>query len=148
MPRPSVLFVCTHNSARSQMAEGLLRARYGSHYDVLSAGTERTEVRRLAVEVMREIGIDISKHTSKTVEDLGPREYDVVATVCDAAREACPRVPARRAMHQSFPDPSASSGSEAERVAAFRGVRDSIATWIDEAFDPAHLPSPEPGSER
>ena len=135
MSLPSVLFVCTHNSARSQMAEGLLRSRFGDRFEVLSAGTERTHVRPLAIEAMREIGIDLSSHTSKTVEDLGPREFDLVVTVCDSAREACPWVPARRSLHRSFPDPSAASGSEAERLAVFRDVRDRIAAWIDETFD-------------
>jgi arsenate reductase len=135
MSLPSVLFVCTHNSARSQMAEGLLRARHGDRFEVLSAGTERTHVRPLAIEAMREIGIDISGHTSKTVEDLGPRDFDLVVTVCDSARETCPWVPARRTLHRSFPDPSAARGSDAERLAVFRDVRDRIAAWIDDTFD-------------
>jgi arsenate reductase (thioredoxin) len=135
MTRPTVLFVCTHNSARSQMAEGLLRSRYGDRYEAYSAGTERTSVRPLAIEAMREIGVDIGAHESKTVEDLGGREFDYVVTVCDSAREACPYVPARREMlHQSFPDPSAATGSEEEQLGVFRQVRDQIALWIDEAF--------------
>lgn len=138
MSKPSVLFVCTHNSARSQMAEGLLRARYGDRYDAFSAGTERTHVRPLAIEALREIGIDLSGHTSKTIEDLGERTFDIVVTVCDAAREACPYVPARRTLHAPFPDPSAATGSEAERLAVFRDVRDRIAAWIDAAFGPEH----------
>jgi arsenate reductase len=136
MPRPVVLFVCTHNSARSQMAEGLLRARYGDRYEAFSAGTERTHVRPLAVEAMREIGIDLSRHTSKTVDDLGERAFDVVVTVCDSAREACPYVPARHMLHESFPDPSAATGTEAERLAVFRDVRDRLAAWIDATFGP------------
>jgi arsenate reductase (thioredoxin) len=135
MSRPTVLFVCTHNSARSQMAEGLLRSRYGDRYEAHSAGTERTHVRPLAIEALREIGVDISDHESKTVEDLGEREFDYVVTVCDSAREACPYVPARReVLHQSFPDPSAATGSEEEQLDVFRQVRDQIALWIDEAF--------------
>lgn len=136
MPQPVVLFVCTHNSARSQMAEGLLRARYGDRYEAFSAGTERTHVRPLAVEAMREIGIDLSGHTSKTVDDLGERAFDVVVTVCDSAREACPYVPARHTLHESFPDPSAATGTEAERLAVFRDVRDRLAAWIDATFGP------------
>jgi arsenate reductase (thioredoxin) len=135
MSRPTVLFVCTHNSARSQMAEGLLRSRYGDRYEAYSAGTERTHVRPLAIEALREIGVDISDHESKTVEDLGRREFDYVVTVCDSARESCPYVPAREEMlHQSFPDPSAATGSEEEQLDVFRQVRDEIALWIDEAF--------------
>jgi len=117
------------------MAEGLLRARHGDRFEVLSAGTERTHVRPLAIEAMRESGIDISGHTSKTVEDLGPREFDLVVTVCDSAREACPWVPAHRTVHRSFPDPSAARGSDAERLEVFRDVRDRIAAWIDHTFD-------------
>jgi arsenate reductase (thioredoxin) len=134
MSKPTVLFVCTHNSARSQMAEGFLRARFGDRYEALSAGTERTHVRPLAIAAMAEIGIDISGHTSKTVDDLGEREYDVAVTVCDSAREACPYVPARRVIHQSFPDPSAATGSDAERLAVFRQVRDQLAEWIETSF--------------
>lgn len=134
--KPRILFVCTHNSARSQMAEGLLRARYGDRYEALSAGTERTHVRPLAVEAMREIGIDLSGHTSKTVDDLGERAFDVVVTVCDSARETCPYVPARHTLHESFPDPSATTGTEAERLAVFRDVRDRLAAWIDATFGP------------
>ncbi len=133
--RPSVVFVCTHNSARSQMAEGYLRARAGDRYRVYSAGTEQTHVRPLAVEVMREIGIDLSSHTSKTLDALADVEKDVVVTVCDQAREACPVVPARKTvMHESFPDPSAVEGSEDERRAAFREVRDQLIDWIDRTF--------------
>jgi arsenate reductase (thioredoxin) len=134
--RRSVLFVCTHNSARSQMAEGLLRDRYGDRYEALSAGTERTHVRPLAIEAMREIGIDLSGHSSKTVEDLGDRDFDVVVTVCDSAREACPYVPARHQLHESFPDPSAATGSDEERLAVFRAVRDQLAAWIDAHLGP------------
>lgn len=131
----SVLFVCTHNSARSQMAEGLLRARDGDRYEVFSAGTERTHVRPLAIRAMQEIGIDIRDHSSKTVEDLGDRAFDYVVTVCDSAREACPYVPARkRVIHQAFPDPSAATGTEEERLAVFRAVRDKIAEWLEETF--------------
>lgn len=134
MTLPSVLFVCTHNSARSQMAEGLLRARLGTHYEAFSAGTERTYVRPLAIAAMAEIGLDISGHWSKTVDDLGERSFDVVVTVCDNAREACPYVPARRNLHHSFPDPAAATGTDEERLAAFRTVRDQIDAWILSTF--------------
>lgn len=137
MDKTAVLFVCTHNSARSQMAEGLLRDRYGDHYDVYSAGTERTHVRALAAEVMEEIGVDLSGHTSNTIEDLGDRTFDVVVTVCDDAREACPYLPAEKEnLHRSFEDPSAAEGSAEERRAVFRRVRDDLAAWIDDTFAP------------
>jgi arsenate reductase len=137
MDKTAVLFVCTHNSARSQMAEGLLRDRYGDHYDVYSAGTERTHVRPLAIEVMEEIGVDLSGHTSNTIEDLGDRTFDVVVTVCDAAREACPYLPVEKeSLHRSFEAPFAAEGSAEERRAVFRRVRDDLAAWIDDTFAP------------
>ena len=137
MAKISVLFVCTHNSARSQMAEGLLRDRYGDRYDVYSAGTERTHVRPLATSVMEEVNVDLSDHHSKTIDDLGDRTSDVVVTVCDAAREACPYLPAEEEnLHRSFEDPSSAQGTDEERRAVFRRVRDALADWIDETFAP------------
>jgi arsenate reductase len=131
----SVLFVCTHNSSRSQMAEGLLRDRYGDRFDVFSAGTQPSGVNPFAVKAMDEIGIDLSGHTSDAVDTYTDRPLDVVVTVCDDAAENCPYVPARqRNVHRSFPDPSAVEGSDADKLAAFRRVRDDIATWIDETF--------------
>ncbi len=130
-----VLFLCTHNSARSQMAEGLLRALYGDRYEVASAGTEPTAVRPEAIAVLREIGIDISHHRSKSVEAFRHQAFDVVVTVCDHARETCPFFPgARRYLHRNFPDPAAVRGTEAERLQAFREVRDALKAWIQEVF--------------
>lgn len=130
-----VLFVCTHNSARSQMAEGLLRAMAGDRYEVMSAGTEPRGVHPLAVEAMREIGIDISGHRSEHVDRYLDPPADIVVTVCDSAKEACPYVPAReRLIHHSFEDPSAATGTEAERLAAFRRVRDAIRDWLEATF--------------
>lgn len=145
MEKTSVLFICTHNSARSQMAEGLLRAQYGDRYAVFSAGTEQTHVRPLAIEAMREIGIDISDHASETIDGVtADRSFDVVVTVCDNAREVCPYVPARQQnLHRSFDDPSAATGTEAEQLAVFRRVRDEIADWIDRRFAPAEEAAPE-----
>ena len=135
---PSVLFICTHNSARSQMAEGLLRDRYGDRYAAYSAGTEQTHVRPLAIKAMREIDIDISGHTSKTIDTVaGGRTFDYVVTVCNAARENCPYLPATKEnMHQSFDDPSAATGDVAEQLAVFRRVRDEIDDWIAATFAP------------
>ena len=131
----TVLFVCTHNSARSQMAEGLLRARYGDRYRALSAGTAPGGVNPFAAEVMRELGIDLSGHTSDHVDAFADEALDYVVTVCDSAREACPYIPARKQnLHESFPDPSAAEGSDAEKLAVFRQVRDQIASWLDTTF--------------
>ena len=130
-----VLFLCTHNSSRSQMAEGLLRAHGGDGYVVFSAGTHPRSVHPLAVQVMREIGIDISEaagYRAKSLDEfIGQPPIDLVVTVCDEAAEECPFFPgARRQEHWGFPDPSAATGTEAERLAAFRSVRDGIAARI------------------
>jgi arsenate reductase len=126
-----VLFLCTHNSARSQMAEGMLRAWSADHFEAFSAGTEATRVRPLAIRAMAEIGIDISSHTSKTLAAFDGQTFDYVVTVCDDAREACPYFPgARQQLHWSFDDPAAATGSEAERLAVFRRVRDAIGDRI------------------
>src|SRR5690242_14876014 len=130
-----VLFLCTHNSSRSQMAEGLLRARGGDRYAVFSAGTHPRGVRPLAIQVMSEIGSDISAaagYRAKSLDEFaGQPPMDLVVTVCDDAAEECPYFPgARRQEHWSFPDPSAVTGSEEERLASFRSVRDAIAARI------------------
>jgi len=122
-PMRRVLFLCSHNAARSQMAEGFLRAFAGERFHVESAGTRGTELHPLAVQVMREIGIDISGQRSKSVDDVGER-WDVVVTVCDAN---CP-IPPRSGMklRWNFPDPALAGGDQDERLAAFRKVRDGI----------------------
>ena len=118
-----VLFLCSHNAARSQMAEGFLRAFAGDRFVAASAGTTVTDLHPLAVQAMREVGIDISGQRSKSVDEMG-EGWDVVVTVCDAN---CP-IPPRSGMklRWSFPDPALAGGSEAERLAAFRTVRDGI----------------------
>jgi arsenate reductase len=127
MRRRRVLVLCTHNSARSQMAEGWLRALAGDRYEVASAGTEATGVHPLAVRAMAEVGIDLSGHASKTLDAFVARPWDHVITVCDSARERCPVFPgAAERLHWSFDDPSAATGSTEERLAAFRRVRDEI----------------------
>ncbi len=122
-----VLFLCTHNSARSQMAEGLLRALGGEPFVVFSAGTEQTRVRPEAIAAMQEIGIDISHHTSKTLEHFLEQPFDEVITVCDDANETCPLFPhARHRRHWSIPDPSGVQGANDERMAAFRHARELL----------------------
>lgn len=143
--KTSVLFLCTHNSARSQMAEGLLRAMYGKDYDVFSAGVAATSVDPRAVQVMKEIGIDISGQRSKASSEFGDTIFDLAVTVCDRARQACPicstnlELPsslpkAREVIHRSFEDPAEAVGSEEEQLLAFRRVRDEIAEWIAQKF--------------
>ena len=122
-----VLFLCTHNSARSQMAEGLLRHLAGDRFEAMSAGTEATRVRPEAISVMAEIGVDISSQESKTLERYLGEPFDYVITVCDDANEACPFFPGTQSrLHWSFEDPSKAEGSEEERLAVFRRVRDGI----------------------
>jgi arsenate reductase (thioredoxin) len=122
-----VLFLCTHNSARSQMAEGLLRDLAGDQFEVMSAGTEATRVRPLAIRAMEEIGVDISGQESKTLDRYLDQPFDYVITVCDDANEACPFFPgAQSRLHWSFDDPSRAEGSDEERLEVFRRVRDGI----------------------
>jgi arsenate reductase (thioredoxin) len=130
-----VLFLCTHNSARSQMAEGLLRTLGGADYAVYSAGTVQTAVRPEAIAVMNEIDIDISKQTSKTLDQYLEECFDEVITVCDAANDACPVFPgAVSRRHWSIPDPSMADGSSDDRMNAFRSVRDELRVRIQETF--------------
>lgn len=122
-----VLFLCTHNSARSQMAEGFLRAMAGDRFGAESAGTEKTSVNPLAIRAMAELGIDLGGHTSKLYADVASGPWDYLITVCDDANERCPWVPGSvKRLHWSFPDPSRATGSEEERLAVFRRVRDQI----------------------
>ena len=133
----SVLFLCTHNSSRSQMAEGLLRARGGTRFAVSSAGTHPRRVHPLAIRAMREIGIDMSGaagYHAKGLDEFAGQPFDLVVTVCDEAAEECPYFPgAHRQVHWGFPDPSAASGTDGERLAVFRAVRNAIAARV-EAF--------------
>ena len=122
-----VLILCTGNSARSQMAEGLLRHDGGEAFEVASAGTKPSHVRRKAIAAMREIGIDISAHRSKSLDEFAGQAFDYVITVCDHAKESCPVFPAAtKRLHWSLDDPAAVQGLEEERLAAFRRVRDQL----------------------
>ena len=131
MEKRRVLFVCVHNSARSQMAEGMLRAWAGDRYEVYSGGTEASHVRPEAIVVMGEVGIDISGHSSKTIERYMGQPWDYLIPVCEEACEACPYVPgAKQVLRWSFDDPSAATGTEEERLATFRRVRDEMAAQV------------------
>ena len=130
--RRRILFLCTHNSARSQMAEGLLRALGGDQFEVASAGTEQTRVRPEAITVMGELNVDISGQTSKTLERFLGETWDEVITVCDQANESCPLFPGARARrHWSIDDPSRVQGAAEERLAAFRRARDELRLRIE-----------------
>jgi arsenate reductase len=131
--RSRVLFLCTHNSVRSQMAEGLLHAIAGDRFEAHSAGTEATHIRPLAVRAMDEIRVDITGQESKTLERYLEEPFDYVITVCDDANEACPFFPgARNRLHWSLEDPSRAERSEDERLAIFRRVRDEIRERIEQ----------------
>jgi arsenate reductase len=132
-----VLFKCTHNSARSQMAEGLLRYIGNERFEVFSAGTEATLMRPMAIQVMAELGIDISHQQSKTLDRYLGEPFDDVITVCDTAAEACPVFPgAVRRRHWSFEDPSKATGSEFEQLQVYRKVRDEIRSRIEHELLP------------
>lgn len=131
--KPKVLFLCTGNSARSQMAEGYLRHVAGTEFEPLSAGLDPKGLHPLAVEVMQEIGIDISKQHSKDVRAFLGQAIPYVITVCDNARQRCPIFPLTyKFLHWSLDDPAGVQGSHAERLAAFRRVRDQIRERIDQ----------------
>ena len=152
MNKIKVLFLCTHNSARSQMAEGLLRHYYGEKYEVFSAGATPTQVNPFAIQVMAEIGIDISQHRSKSIEEFRGRDMDLVVSVCaSSAKIACPfcsppllggrpeiideTLPgAKQYLNHPFNDPSEEEGSNEEKLAVFQRTRDEIKTWIIDYF--------------
>ncbi len=146
--KKSVLFVCSHNSARSQMAEALLRSLHGGRYEVSSAGTEPTSVSPHAVQVMAEIGIDISGQRAKSVDEFLDRRFDYVITVCDRARESCPFFPGGAVIHQGFKDPAGAEGEEEEILTVFREVRDEIKEWMERTFQHGgELRKPAPGKD-
>ena len=130
-----VIFVCTANAARSQMAEGLLREKYGDRYEVFSAGTKQAKVSTRAIVVMQEIGIDISHHRSKTLEEFGGTSFDLAVTLCNNAHAICPLVSsAKKTIHHGFADPHQIPGTDETILDGYRRVRDEIADWIDGEF--------------
>ena len=141
MLKPKVLFLCTGNSARSQMAEGYLRHQAADRYQALSAGIEPKSLNPLAVEAMREVGIDISGQRPKDVRDLLGEAIQYVVTVCDHAREHCPIFPGTyKFLHWSLDDPAAMVGSHEEKLAVFRLVRDKLMRRIEEEFLASSVP--------
>ena len=134
-PKSRVLFICTHNSARSQMAEGYLRAYYGDLFEAASAGTEAGVLNPLAVAVMEEIEIDISGYRAKFIDEFFDWGADIVVTVCDSAHQSCPFFPgAKKILHARLPDPSGFSGTPEDCLTQFRNVRNAIIAWIDTTF--------------
>ena len=130
-----IIFVCTYNSVRSQMAEGLMRSLHGDLYEVYSAGFYASGVNPMAIRVMKEIGIDISNQYSKSTEGYKNIEFDYVVTLCDESKDACPFFPGgKRYLYKSFQDPAQFKGTEEEILDTFRRVRDEIRDWIEETF--------------
>ena len=133
--RAGVFFVCTANAARSQMAEGLLQAKYGDRYEVFSASIRQAKVSTRAIAVMQEIGIDISHHRSKTLAEFGNASFDLAVTLCNNAHLICPIVSnAKKTIHYGFPDPHLTPGKDEEVLKGYRNVRDMITVWIYTIF--------------
>ena len=130
-----VLFICTHNSARSQIAEGLMNTLFGDDYIAWSAGTEPAQVNPYAIKVMEEVGIDVTGHCSKGIESFLGQDFDYVITVCDHANEVCPYFPGgKERIHKGFEDPALIEGPEEAKLARFRHTRDEIGAWIEKEF--------------
>jgi len=132
--KQKVLFICTNNSTRSQIAEGFLNKLFKNNYKAFSAGTQPTSLNPYAVEVMKEVGIDISKNRLKNIEEFKTHKFDFVITVCDNAKEACPFFPGKKVIHKSFKDPAKYEGSVEEIIVNFRKIRDEIKNWIIKTF--------------
>lgn len=133
-----VLILCTGNSARSQMAEGILRHDGGGRFEVVSAGVNPSRVRPEAVEAMREVGIDISGHRAKSADEFVGHDFDYIITVCDNARETCPVFPGHaERIHHSFEDPPPPGAADYDStMSIFRRVRDEIRAWLEQSFIP------------
>jgi len=129
--RRRVLFLCTHNAARSQMAEGYVQARYADDWDAQSAGVRPGELNPFAIRAMAELGIDISQHRSKSVKEFQGQHFDVVVTVCSDSADTCPFFPGDMILHMEFPDPSVLEGDEERVMNGTRYIRDQITAWID-----------------
>ena len=148
MSKPRVLFVCTHNSARSQMAEAMLRTWGGDKFEPFSAGTEASGIKPETVQVMNEIGIDISNQRSKAIDEFRGQSFDWFITVCDDAQKNCPVLPGvAHVAHWSIEDPSTVRGTSEERLAAFRHAREVVGDRLRlfmQAGGRAGVPDPEP----
>ena len=136
----TVLFICTHNSARSQMAEAFLNKLCGDKYEAKSAGVTPTQINSHVAKVMTEIGIDLSTYRSKSLLEFEGKTFDYVVTVCDSAREVCPFFPGEIEIDKSFPDPAAFTGTEEEILRKVRVVRDDIKNWVKDTFCRGNLP--------
>jgi len=130
--KKTILFICVHNSARSQMAEGLINVFYADRFEAASGGTTATRVHPAAIKAMAEIGVDISGHRSKSLDEFEGRRFDHVVMVCDDKQADCPFFPGgREYIHHAFDDPAACTGTDEEILACFRRSRDEIRAWIE-----------------
>jgi arsenate reductase len=133
--KKTVLFICVHNSARSQMAEGLVNALHADRLEAVSGGTKATRVHPGAIKTMAEIGIDISGHRSKNIDEFESRRFDYIVMVCDEKQADCPFFPGgKEYLHHAFDDPASCTGTEEEILACFRKTRDEIRRWLEETF--------------
>lgn len=133
--KKTILFICVHNSARSQIAEGLVNVLYGERFEAVSGGTMAARVHPGAIKAMAEIGIDISGHRSKSIDEFEGRRFDYVVMVCDEKQTGCPFFPGGKDyIHHAFDDPAACTGTDEEVLACFRRSRDEIHAWIEETF--------------
>ena len=132
--KEKVLFICTHNSARSQIAEAYINRLLGDRYEAHSAGTEPSSINPYVVKVMEEVDIDLTEARPKSIEEFRGRTFDYVVTVCDQAKEVCPFFPGKEVIHTSFEDPSEFEGSDEEVLEQVRKVRDEIKKWIIKTF--------------
>jgi arsenate reductase len=134
--KKSVLFICTHNAVRSQMAEAFLNRIYGDCYRAYSAGSDPAQIDPLVVAVMKEAGIDVRGYRSKSLNDFHGREFDYVITVCDQARESCPYFPGGKIrIHKNFSDPSKFQGWNDDVIDEYRRTRDEIKKWVEQEFN-------------
>ncbi len=130
-----ILFICTHNSVRSQMAEGIVNSMFGDSFEAFSAGISPSSVNPYAISAMKDIGINIENNRSKSVNEFNDLNFDYAVTVCDSARESCPVFTgAKKIIHKGFNDPSSKTGNSEEILEEFKSVRDQIKTWIEEEF--------------
>ncbi|MHA2093467.1 MAG: arsenate reductase ArsC [Candidatus Hodarchaeales archaeon] len=135
-----VLFICTHNSARSQLAEAILKQKFGNYFETFSAGTFPTRMNPFVKQILVEMGISTSKLKSKNVNEFLDQQIDLIVTVCDSAKETCPIFPgAKKYEHMSFKDPSQFTGSNSEILNAVRQLRDEISEWIERKFAPKQI---------
>lgn len=140
--KTSVLFLCTHNSARSQIAEAILNHLFPNEYEAYSAGTKPTQVNPFTTQVLNELNIDITHHRAKSITEFKNKQFDIVVTVCNKAKETCPFFPGKNIIHQTFDDPTKTDGNPDEILQKFRTLRNEIHRWITIKFEKLDIHHP------